>query len=843
MQRSLAILESGLLRRERLGLLLRKAEQAQLITVIAGPGYGKTTAVANYMQRSSRPLVWMTLTNADNDPAHFWHGFATAVSAELGALGEELRALSLPETVERFDHFLHVFTSAIEGIGPVNLVFDGYSEVSDPGVQYFIKTLIEIRMPSLCLCLISEQAFHAGTLVGEGGQFRIAVDDLRFTQEEIRELFLQYGTELTDQQCKKIAERTDGWPLAVQLLCTTGEGDADRYRGQKYMQLITELFELGYFAGYQQSVQMLLVKLSFLPYFSAGLVRLLGNDDTAKALSLLSMHPFVSYDYHTQLFTYQTLYRQFLSLKQEMLGEAETRDIFVLAGGWFLGRKDFEAAMECYWSAKDYQNYLKALFEQPLKRIPLSQAGRILRRLDEIPASYYLEDPLVDFCRGMIYLNNQELDKAHTILSRLILRLQNQGSDTQEEITLLGDIYAVLAEISLERNRIDGLPYIQKAAEIAPDGCRVRTRDTPYVENNDVFFLPDNQPGRLQETVDYIYRFAQYAGIVWNGSGMGIEHLFAAQAYFYSGDMSLALEYAFKAAIKAQLNDQHDIVCNSYWIQLRIAMYYGNYEKMQETLSALSAYAEAHAESDIFVIRDSVQHWYHIQLGELDCVSSWIVRHFESGLTMPFRLGRSQAIYAYYLIAKGEYIAAYRVLLQLENIFVESGRWDARLITSILNAISLLKRNQPKRSAAELFAAYEMTAQNYITIPFLEFGENLAQLIQNARNYPQYHFSGEWMDLMEREAMAYENRLSGMKKSRPAKPAQSYVSSIALTAREKEVLTYLANGLTREEISAALYISVHGVKKHITNIYNKLGAVNRADAIHIAAMQGILEEE
>lgn len=38
-------------------------------------------------------------------------------------------------------------------------------------------------------------------------------------------------------------------------------------------------------------------------------------------------------------------------------------------------------------------------------------------------------------------------------------------------------------------------------------------------------------------------------------------------------------------------------------------------------------------------------------------------------------------------------------------------------------------------------------------------------------------------------------------------------------------------------------ISLHGVKKHITNIYNKLGAVNRVDALHIAHASGILEPD
>jgi DNA-binding CsgD family transcriptional regulator len=36
-------------------------------------------------------------------------------------------------------------------------------------------------------------------------------------------------------------------------------------------------------------------------------------------------------------------------------------------------------------------------------------------------------------------------------------------------------------------------------------------------------------------------------------------------------------------------------------------------------------------------------------------------------------------------------------------------------------------------------------------------------------------------------------------------------------------------------------ISVNTVKKHVSNIYQKLGAVNRADAIHVASIGGLVD--
>ena len=51
-----------------------------------------------------------------------------------------------------------------------------------------------------------------------------------------------------------------------------------------------------------------------------------------------------------------------------------------------------------------------------------------------------------------------------------------------------------------------------------------------------------------------------------------------------------------------------------------------------------------------------------------------------------------------------------------------------------------------------------------------------------------------------------------------------------LTQREEEVLELLAAGLTDREIGEQLVISPVTVKKHVANIYGKLGVSNRTEA-------------
>jgi len=64
---------------------------------------------------------------------------------------------------------------------------------------------------------------------------------------------------------------------------------------------------------------------------------------------------------------------------------------------------------------------------------------------------------------------------------------------------------------------------------------------------------------------------------------------------------------------------------------------------------------------------------------------------------------------------------------------------------------------------------------------------------------------------------------------------------IALSERELAVLDALASGKTNAEVAADLYISVGTVKSHSANIYRKLEARNRTEAVTRARELGLLE--
>ena len=74
-----------------------------------------------------------------------------------------------------------------------------------------------------------------------------------------------------------------------------------------------------------------------------------------------------------------------------------------------------------------------------------------------------------------------------------------------------------------------------------------------------------------------------------------------------------------------------------------------------------------------------------------------------------------------------------------------------------------------------------------------------------------------------------------------AKPRNSMLED--LSRREYEVLLLIARGLNNQQIGEELFIAESTVKKHVSNIYSKLGVTTRAEAASWAWQQGLLDKE
>ncbi|MFC5819455.1 response regulator transcription factor [Nonomuraea harbinensis] len=72
-------------------------------------------------------------------------------------------------------------------------------------------------------------------------------------------------------------------------------------------------------------------------------------------------------------------------------------------------------------------------------------------------------------------------------------------------------------------------------------------------------------------------------------------------------------------------------------------------------------------------------------------------------------------------------------------------------------------------------------------------------------------------------------------------PAERWNNPHGLTPREVEVLRLITEGLSNAEIAASLFIGETTVKTHINNVFTKIGARSRTDAVRYAHRHGLAD--
>jgi LuxR family maltose regulon positive regulatory protein len=75
-------MKSMFLERKRVDALLAEAIKSHVITVIAGEGSGKTQAVYSFLQKYPRRVVWIQVSERDNQPWHFWENYAGGIAPD-----------------------------------------------------------------------------------------------------------------------------------------------------------------------------------------------------------------------------------------------------------------------------------------------------------------------------------------------------------------------------------------------------------------------------------------------------------------------------------------------------------------------------------------------------------------------------------------------------------------------------------------------------------------------------------------------------------------------------------------------------------------------------------------
>lgn len=223
--------------RDRLLARLREAGPRRLVVIHGPAGYGKTTLTVQWLAelRSAGAVVaWLGLHRDDNAAHWFLGHLLEAVRRALPGSDDALRDLA--ELIEQNaeDTQGYVLSALLELIGRydarVVLTFDDWHLVDEADVHRALVHVLDFAPPNLSVVLTSRRRppLPMSRLRVRGQLVEIDAAGLRFDLTETREFLVELnGLRLDGDDVARLSEGTDGWVAALQLVSLSLRDCAD----------------------------------------------------------------------------------------------------------------------------------------------------------------------------------------------------------------------------------------------------------------------------------------------------------------------------------------------------------------------------------------------------------------------------------------------------------------------------------------------------------------------------------------------------------------------------------------------------------------------------------------
>ena len=224
---------SGYRERPRLSALLDRGleDRSRLTLLSAPPGYGKTVAVAGWLESRALAHAWLSLDVADNDLARFVRYLVAALRAVRPEVGDATEGLFGPGVSPSIDLIGATLLDEIAASDdPFVLVLDDYQVIGAEPIHRLVRFLIERGPPFAHLVLLTREdpPLPLARLRAHGRLVELRADDLRYTDAEASGYLAEaLPAELDPEQLARLLERTEGWIAGLQLAAISLRDRAD----------------------------------------------------------------------------------------------------------------------------------------------------------------------------------------------------------------------------------------------------------------------------------------------------------------------------------------------------------------------------------------------------------------------------------------------------------------------------------------------------------------------------------------------------------------------------------------------------------------------------------------
>jgi DNA-binding SARP family transcriptional activator len=408
---------------------LSHALDHRLTTVVAGPGFGKSTVLAAWAAEVDS--VWYTMDIRDAAIPDLMRGLVDALVARSTSI--PVAAMSSLEATpgtgdeRRRAEALGAYLTEILGdhlLKDLVLILDDVHEIdsASPGA-HLLEAITRQAPPALHLVLSSraEPPFPIERLRGRGQVLAIGPSTLLFSEEEVRQLLAAELDHRSASLAGALNEVTQGWPaalrLAVEMLRTIApserEASLERLRapeGPLFSYMAEEVF-----AAEPEAVRQLLRRAALFDRFTAGLCQAVGASDAPRTLAGLVRRGLFVQEIGGGWLTLHGLVRDFL-LEQWPLAVAERKEMHARAAGWLEAQGSFEDALPSRVAAGDVRAVVRTLAGQGQNMVVSGGAQSVIDAVRALPAATL--QPWIEQLLGEALHVRGDWDRAMASLTR-----------------------------------------------------------------------------------------------------------------------------------------------------------------------------------------------------------------------------------------------------------------------------------------------------------------------------------------------------------------------------------------------------------------------------------------
>jgi LuxR family transcriptional regulator, maltose regulon positive regulatory protein len=871
--------------RSRLHERLDEGARRELTLVSAPAGFGKTTLLADWSQRSELPVAWVSLDERDDDPVHFLLYLIAAIGTIHEDFGKTTRAfLGSLESREDLEPVLTALSNEIlELPSDFVLVLDDYHSLRSETIHDALAFLLDHWPPPMHLVIAgrTSPSLPLPRLRARGSLIEIGVPDLRFTHEEAMDfLGRTMGMNLTAERVAALERETEGWIAGLQLAAHALKDREEEFRSMEPIaggaRHVFDYLAEEVLARQPDDVREFLLKTSIVETLSGPLCEAL--TDTTDGLEMLEWLEqnnlfLVRLDDEGRYYRYHHLFAAFL---RERLGRIHPDEIPKLhrrAGLWYEVEDGcLASAIEHALAAEDFGRAADLIEEETGVRRTYVDASLLLRWLGTLPDDLVRRRPQLSLLYAWALAHSGALEEAERRLrdTEESLGLEAGASTmglSDEERTMLGEICIIRARVAAMRENAPLTTELSnRALDLLPEGelhlrgdvaldlghayCQVADLESAseaFAEAAATGRAADDlrtalfglryqasqeiSRGRLRKAEELLLDGQRLAESRPDGvpSVAGIIHTGMGELLYERGDLDEARRLLEEGIEHGRRSGEAKILVYGYVNLARVLMALGDAE------GAHALIRKAGGLTPRWPLIWAWQARFWLAQGDVELAARWSREYEATEDYMSYPRHFERITMARVLLGEGRTDEALDSLGNLLENAISEGRMALEIELRVLLALTSERLDATGRALEHLERALTLAKPEGFVRVFVDEGLPMAALLERMIRSPRDvgSYNGPPQGLPDvyagrlLEHIALQTADSG--KGRPRNGRAPGLEP--LSGREVEVLELVAAGRSNAEIAGELYLSVGTVKAHVHHIFGKLLVRNRSQAV------------